>query len=440
MINKLVIIGVGLIGGSLALALREAGAVKEIVGLGRSRENLEAARTLGIIDRIETDLASAVKDADVVVLAVPVAAMQPTMAQLSASPVAAHHRHRCRQHQARCHRLRPTASAEPSGPFRPRAPHRRRRKERRHCGLADLFQGRNVVRHAAAENDAQAVSTIAAMWQTCGAMVNTMPPAKHDEIFAAVSHLPHLLAFALVEDIAFRANARNCSAMPPAASATSPASPAAHPEMWRDICLANRDALIRGSSMPTSRSSTACAPCWSRTTALRWSRCLAMPAPPAPNGWPANRIHNRHIPWNFSIFRPIAQVSGTVVLPGSKSISNRTLLLAALAEGVTEVKALLASDDTGHMLEALRKLGVKWQQHGDSRDYRVEGVGGAFPVKQGDLFLGNAGTAFRPLTAALALSQGDIPAQRRGAHARAPHRRPGGCPAPARRRHHLSRQ
>jgi len=103
---------------------------------------------------------------------------------------------------------------------------------------------------------------------------------------------------------------------------------------------------------------------------------------------------------------PITRVSGSVTLPGSKSISNRTLLLAALAKGVTEVKALLASDDTGHMLEALKKLGVKWEQHDDSRDYRVEGVGGAFPIKQGDLFLGNAGTAFRPLTAALALSGG----------------------------------
>lgn len=108
----------------------------------------------------------------------------------------------------------------------------------------------------------------------------------------------------------------------------------------------------------------------------------------------------------FLDLSPISRVSGTVVLPGSKSISNRTLLLAALAEGVTEVKSLLASDDTGHMLEALKKLGVKWEQHGASRDYRVQGVGGAFPVKQADLFLGNAGTAFRPLTAALALSQG----------------------------------
>ncbi len=104
---------------------------------------------------------------------------------------------------------------------------------------------------------------------------------------------------------------------------------------------------------------------------------------------------------------PIARVSGSVVLPGSKSISNRTLLLAALAKGVTEVRALLASDDTGHMLVALKKLGVEWEQHGDSRDYRIHGAGGAFPVKQAELFLGNAGTAFRPLTAVLALCQGE---------------------------------
>ncbi len=104
---------------------------------------------------------------------------------------------------------------------------------------------------------------------------------------------------------------------------------------------------------------------------------------------------------------PIPRVSGTVLLPGSKSISNRTLLLAALADGVTEVKALLTSDDTRHMLAALKQLGVSWTQHGDSRDYLVEGVGGEFPVKLADLFLGNAGTAFRPLTAALALSHGD---------------------------------
>lgn len=104
--------------------------------------------------------------------------------------------------------------------------------------------------------------------------------------------------------------------------------------------------------------------------------------------------------------QPVRAVSGTVVLPGSKSISNRTLLLAALASGVTEVKGLLASDDTAHMLDALRKLGVAWERRGQSDDYVVQGVGGPFLIKQADLFLGNAGTAFRPLTAVLALCKG----------------------------------
>jgi 3-phosphoshikimate 1-carboxyvinyltransferase len=98
---------------------------------------------------------------------------------------------------------------------------------------------------------------------------------------------------------------------------------------------------------------------------------------------------------------------GSVRLPGSKSISNRILLLAALAEGVTEIKALLESDDTRVMLEALKQLGVNWVRHADSDDYRVEGIGGTFPVKTAELFLGNAGTAFRSLSATLALAGGD---------------------------------
>ena len=98
---------------------------------------------------------------------------------------------------------------------------------------------------------------------------------------------------------------------------------------------------------------------------------------------------------------------GKVRLPGSKSISNRVLLLAALAEGATEVEALLESDDTHVMLDALQRLGVNWQRHEGTDNYRVEGVGGAFPVKYANLFLGNAGTAFRSLTAACAFAQGD---------------------------------
>lgn len=104
---------------------------------------------------------------------------------------------------------------------------------------------------------------------------------------------------------------------------------------------------------------------------------------------------------------PLTRARGRIQLPGSKSISNRILLLSALAHGTTEVKSLLDSDDTRVMLDALARLGVSWNRRGDSQDYVVQGVGGAFPVKQAELSLGNAGTAFRSLTAALALSGGN---------------------------------
>jgi 3-phosphoshikimate 1-carboxyvinyltransferase len=115
----------------------------------------------------------------------------------------------------------------------------------------------------------------------------------------------------------------------------------------------------------------------------------------------------KHYPHHLDL-KPAAAVRGTVRLPGSKSISNRMLLLSALARGKTEIKDLLASDDTHVMLMALQKLGVHWQQHGESQDFAVDGTGGTWPNHSADLFMGNAGTAIRPLTAALAAIGGDF--------------------------------
>jgi 3-phosphoshikimate 1-carboxyvinyltransferase len=114
----------------------------------------------------------------------------------------------------------------------------------------------------------------------------------------------------------------------------------------------------------------------------------------------------KHYPHHLDL-QPAPNAKGVVRLPGSKSISNRTLLLAALAEGTTEIHDLLASDDTHVMLMALQKLGVKWEQAGETQQYTVHGTGGSLPVHQADLFMGNAGTAIRPLTAALAVIGGD---------------------------------
>src|SRR3990167_6676861 len=110
---------------------------------------------------------------------------------------------------------------------------------------------------------------------------------------------------------------------------------------------------------------------------------------------------------NFIDLPPLLTAHGTITLPGSKSISNRVLLLSALAEGTTEVRDVLLSDDTERMLDGLRTLGVGVERL-DKHVFRVQGCGGNFPVKDAELFLGNAGTAFRPLTAALAVSGGHL--------------------------------
>jgi 3-phosphoshikimate 1-carboxyvinyltransferase len=114
----------------------------------------------------------------------------------------------------------------------------------------------------------------------------------------------------------------------------------------------------------------------------------------------------KHYPHHLDL-QPAMHAQGSVRLPGSKSISNRTLLLAALAKGATQIHDLLASDDTHVMLMALQKLGVQWEQADATRQYTVQGTGGVLPVHQADLFMGNAGTAIRPLTAALAVIGGD---------------------------------
>src|ERR1700733_14162007 len=150
------------------------------------------------------------------------------------------------------------------------------------------------------------------------------------------------------------------------------------------------------------RSSSSCNPCCPTRTRRRSNACCATRATRVTSGSrPALAIPARP---DFLDLAPVARATGTVRLPGSKSVSNRALLLAALAEGETELEGVLRSEDTQHMLDALNTLGIKLKQDGER--VWIAGCDLQIPVKQADLFLGNAGTAFRPLTAALALSRG----------------------------------
>jgi len=244
MINKLVIIGVGLIGGSFALALREAGLVHEVVGVGRSAENLSAALGMYVIDAY-AEPAQAVQGADVVLLAVPVGQMGPLMAAIAPhlaphtvvtdvgstkQDVVALARANLPSHLAQFVPGHPIAGAERSGVKAARG---------------DLFRERNVVLTPLPETNPAARELIAKLWQGCGAKVSEMAPALHDEVFAAVSHLPHLLAFGLVDYIAAQPNAEALFGFAASGFRDFTRIAGSSPEMWRDICLANRDALLQ---------------------------------------------------------------------------------------------------------------------------------------------------------------------------------------------------
>ncbi len=244
MINKLTLIGVGLIGGSFALALREAGLVREVVGVGRSAENLSAALGMYVIDSY-ADAAQSVQGADVVMLSVPVGQMGPMMAAIaphlasntivtdvgsSKQDVVALARTNLPQHLAQFVPGHPIAGAERSGVKAARG---------------DLFRERNVVLTPVSETNLAARELIAMLWQSCGAKVSEMTPLLHDEVFAAVSHLPHLLAFGLVDYIAAQPNAEQLFGFAASGFRDFTRIAGSSPEMWRDICLANQRALLQ---------------------------------------------------------------------------------------------------------------------------------------------------------------------------------------------------
>lgn len=243
-IPKLALFGVGLIGGSVALALKQAGAVGEVVGVGRSAANLQQAIQLGIIDRIATDATDAVRDADVVLLAVPVgqmgAIMQAIAPHLGAhtivtdagstkQDVVALMQQHLAANLANCVPAHPIAGAELSGATAARA---------------DLYLSKNLVLAPLATTHADALARVTAMWQLCGAKISTMSAAEHDAIFAAVSHLPHLLAYALVDMIAQRDNADQLFGFAASGFRDFTRIAGSSPEMWRDIAVANQAALL----------------------------------------------------------------------------------------------------------------------------------------------------------------------------------------------------
>lgn len=242
--SKIAIFGVGLIGGSFALALKKAGAVGQIVGVGRSQASLQRALELGIIDVATGDVQAAIADADLVLIAAPVAQtssilrairphLQPgtviTDAGSTKSDVVEAARESLGDKIAQFVPGHPIAGREQNGPD---------------AALADLYVGKKLVLTPLPENLAEDVVRVADAWTHCGAAIHRLSPQDHDRVFAAVSHLPHLLAYALVDDIAKKPHADLLFQFAASGFRDFTRIAGSSPEMWRDISLANRVALL----------------------------------------------------------------------------------------------------------------------------------------------------------------------------------------------------
>ena len=245
-IDKLVVVGTGLIGASCALALRAAGAVRDVVGVGRSQSNLDAALACGAVDRAFVPDGAWTRElatADIVLVAAPVGQYAALLATIAAHAgaqtivtdagstkqnVVAAARAAMGTHFARFVPGHPIAGSDRSGAA---------------AATGTLFAGRSVVLTPLQETDVGATARVQELWERCGARVSRMTPADHDTTFAAVSHLPHLLAFALVAELAARPDAAMLLAQAGSGFRDFTRIAASSPEMWRDIALANGAAL-----------------------------------------------------------------------------------------------------------------------------------------------------------------------------------------------------
>ncbi|HEY9052919.1 MAG TPA: prephenate dehydrogenase/arogenate dehydrogenase family protein [Gammaproteobacteria bacterium] len=244
MINRLCVIGVGLIGGSLALALKKAGFCKEVIGAGRNEQRLRKAQELGIIDRYETDYAKAVSAADVVFVAVPLGSMAEVFRKIE--PALQDHTLITDGGSAK-HCVVDDAIAILGNrvkQFIPGHPIAGTEKSGCEAAFESLYQNRRVILTPLEQNARKDVDTIRAMWEAAGAEVDEMGARHHDLVLAGTSHLPHLLAYGLVDclnqvddvDEIFRFAAGGFRDFTRIASSD--------PTMWRDICISNRDAIL----------------------------------------------------------------------------------------------------------------------------------------------------------------------------------------------------
>ena len=404
-IGRLVVVGLGLIGGSFAKGLRERGLCREVVGVDLDAESRRMAVQLGVVDRCESDLAAACQGAEVIQLAVPILAMEKVLAQLAridlgnavltdVGSAKGNVVHAARQaFSGKAVRLvpgHPIAGSEQSGV---------------EAANAELFRRHKVILTPCEYSDEAALALVEGLWRELGADVESMAVEHHDQVLAATSHLPHLLAFTLVDSLAKRSENLEIFRYAAGGFRDFTRIAGSDPVMWHDIFLANREAVLR--TLDTFRDDLDALRdavdagdghqllgVFTRARVARehFSKILARRAY-------VDAMHSTDL---IFLAKPGSSLSGRIRVPGDKSISHRSIMLGSLAEGTTEVEGFLEGEDALATLQAFRDMGVVIEGPHHGR-VTIHGVGlHGLKAPAGPLYMGNSGTSMRLLSGLLA--------------------------------------
>nr|WP_041770366.1 bifunctional prephenate dehydrogenase/3-phosphoshikimate 1-carboxyvinyltransferase [Pseudomonas resinovorans] len=403
--GRLVVIGLGLIGGSFAKGVREKGLCAEVVGVDKDPESCRIAVETGVVDRCESDLATACRGADVIQLAVPILAMEKLLAELATLDLGNAVLTDVGSAKGNVVRAAQNVFGEMPARFVPGHPIAGSEKSGVEAANSSLFRRHKVILTPLANTDPAALQCVDQLWRALGADVEHMDVEHHDEVLAATSHLPHLLAFGLVDSLAKRSENLEIFRYAAGGFRDFTRIAGSDPVMWHDIFLANRDAVLRildafRADLDALRGAVDAGDghellgVFTRARFARehFSKILARRAY-------VDAMHNNDL---IYLAQPGGKLAGSIRVPGDKSISHRSIMLGSLAEGTTEVEGFLEGEDALATLQAFRDMGVviEGPHHGRVTIHGV-GLHGLKPPP-GPLYLGNSGTSMRLLSGLLA--------------------------------------
>lgn len=401
MFNKICIIGVGLIGGSIARAAREQSLCNNIVAFGRESgvKNLRLAKTLAVIDEFYFDIESAVKGADCVIICAPVGAYEAIFKQLKPVWNQSTLYTDAGSTKGSVIEVAQTVFGSVPDNFIPAHPIAGAESSGVGASKADLYQNKRLIITPLASTDSGAVKKLTVFWQKMGSVVSIMDVEHHDAVLAATSHLPHILAYSLVDLLGKKDEQVDIFKYAAGGFKDFTRVASSDPTMWQDICLANKKQIIpliqqlkaELGNIEKMLVDEDGSQLFQTFTYAKQARQRFL-----------NQFENsmsQSITFNV---KPGGSLRGEIRVPGDKSISHRSIMLGAIAEGVTHVKGFLNAEDALATLAAFKAMGVKIEGpiNGEVTIYGV-GKHGLKQPKEA-LYLGNSGTSMRLLSGLLA--------------------------------------